>query len=134
MEETMSISVFTTTLLAVTLLHSASCSPRSISNEVQQLQQLECEPKLAAVNVVDHLGKVNELADKEFFPQVVAINRCLPECSFCGYPRRGVSNEPCLPDEDAIEQRKIVAFYFDGGEKKFSEVNVPEHTDCKCPH
>lgn len=133
-EEAMSTSVvLLTTLLAVTFLHSSSSLPHPTGEEVDQLQELECKPHLALVKVVDYLGKVDGLGDEQYFPKEVAIYRCLPSISFCGNYRLGVSYGTCQPDENGTKQHITEVYYFMGGEKIFQEVEIPEHTACKCP-
>lgn len=143
--ETMSTLIFLRTLLVVMFLHSASgsphgttkevqrpTSPKGISEEMQQLQQLGCKPRLAVVRIAEYIKKDNELLDKDYFPKVVPINRCLPITSFCGNYRLGAPNGTCLSDEKAVKQRNTTVFYYDDAKKILEEVEVSEDTACKC--
>lgn len=104
-----------------------------INLQENKLRSIECEPKPVVEKIVRYLEYHDDLADREHYPEVITVNRCLENSSFCGDPRFGKSYGPCLPDPGAIKQLSVSVFYNEGRKKIFKEVLVPEHTACKCP-
>ncbi|KAK8737471.1 hypothetical protein OTU49_004507 [Cherax quadricarinatus] len=96
------------------------------------LKSLGCHPVLQTVLLADQLEVHDDLIDYRFFPEVVAVNRCLEECSFCGSDRLGKQKGRCLPDLENVRERPVIVFYIDGGERHYREVLVTEHASCSC--
>lgn len=134
--------IVTVCVLAALCYQSVGGAPAAFEmedkyNEMLKLQQHElkslgCQPVLQKVVLADQLEVHDDLADKRFFPEVVAVNRCLEECSFCGSHSLGKTKGRCLPDPESVLERQYVVFYFEGGERHYREVLVPEHASCMC--
>lgn len=128
-----SVIMVATLLVSAVCLSSVSCQHNTIlHHQAQKLKNLLCEPKAVVVNIKDHLSLHDPLTDHEFFPREVAVNRCLPNQSFCGNYHLGVPIGECQPDPQGVAERGFVVYYFKGGEQKFQEVEVTEHRACVC--
>ncbi|KAG7161880.1 hypothetical protein Hamer_G007546 [Homarus americanus] len=128
-------------MTAIVLLQAVDSAPTTVDMahkpellkiQLNDLQTLGCKPMLQKVVLADHIKVRDDLADKMFFPQVAAINRCIEKCSFCGIHFIGMDKGHCLPDPEGVKKRKIIVFYVEGGKKHFRELEVIEHTSCKC--
>lgn len=125
-------------LMATVCLSRVSCAPNKKNMEerelfIQQktdLDKLKCKPVLSIVRLEGELEFHDSLADEDFFPRVVAINRCSGASSFCGNAAMGVPKGKCQPVK--IQKRKALAFYIKGSETISQEVLVNEHIACAC--
>lgn len=100
----------------------------------EDLVKLGCEPKPMLVNILEELDPLDPLADKNFFPKVVSVKRCLKTCSFCGFPLFGILNEKeCLPDPQGIAKLPVALSFNDGNEES-TIIDIDEHRLCVCSH
>ncbi|KAK7066556.1 hypothetical protein SK128_018243 [Halocaridina rubra] len=101
-------------------------------SQKEELATLGCKPVLQQLHLTELLGN-DELLDRLFFPQVVAINRCLPQCSFCGRHRLGKPTGTCVPDPDGMVEKVFVIFSYEKNkERTYHKVTALEHTRCMC--
>lgn len=119
------------TLLAMVLLSCVSCFPQEIRRQNNILKNLTCEPKAMAVSVSSITDFSNDVTDKTYFPQVVAVNRCLQDCSFCGNHFTGEKTGTCVPDETG-NHTVVVSYKGEGGRQLIQKIPVLEHKTCKC--
>ncbi|KAK8737470.1 hypothetical protein OTU49_004506 [Cherax quadricarinatus] len=103
-----------------------------LTRQQLDLKSMGCQPVLQKVVLADQLEVHDDLVDYRFFPEVVAVNRCLEECSFCGSHRLGKQKGHCLPDPENVTERPFIVFYIEGGERHYREVLVTEHASCSC--
>lgn len=126
-------------LMATVCFSGVSCAPKKTKNLEEQkmlkqqkidLDKMKCEPKLSVVQVEGELEFHDPLADEDFFPKVVAINRCSEAFSFCGNAAMGMPVGECQPVK--IKKRRISASYIKGSQMVSQEVLVNEHMACEC--
>lgn len=125
-------------VVAAVCVSGASCLPfkEEFTEEAKRLEadlrKLGCEPKPVLVNIMEELGPLDPLADKNFYPQVLSVNRCFKKCSFCGIPRYGMFNEKeCLPQPQGVVNRPVTVSFLEGNEED-KVIHVDEHTACEC--
>ena len=128
--------VFLVICMALPSLFSVSCLPgeldtRSILIKQQKdLRNLKCEPKPVLVTIKNELHPKDDLADKDYYPVVVSVNRCLKDCSFCGTSvLTGELDRICKPDPKGIVDRPVVLLVLGEGKQN---ITVKEHTVCRC--
>ncbi|KAG0719658.1 hypothetical protein GWK47_050044 [Chionoecetes opilio] len=114
-------------VLSVGLCLSAASS--KLTEQSEALEKLECEPKATWVYIASQLEPHDDLTDKNFFPHVVSVRRCLKECSFCGNPRWGMPDKTCKPDTTG--PKDVVAKLFNDVELTRT-ITLMEHKSCKC--
>lgn len=130
-------------LSAAMFVSGVSCLPTNDQTEKEMqkqrsgLRKLGCKPRPVVVNIVKELGPYNPLADRDFFPHVVAVKRCLKECSFCGTPEMGIPTKVCLPT--GTRNYTVVLSFMDSpkhvlfrGSPERQSIVVEEHTSCDC--
>lgn len=119
------------TLLVVCLAAAVGVSGVSCkltNDQIDALRKLGCEPRPVVVDIKKELGSADDRADREFYPHVVVVKRCLMQCSFCGTPELGVPEEECLP----TGSRKYTVDLSFAGIQKRESIEVEEHTACDC--
>lgn len=130
----MSLSVVTvaTLLVSAVCLSSASGLEEAIRQQLQELKNIRCEPKTVVANISDYLSVHDPLRDELYYPQMVAVNRCSLLQSFCGDSYFGVPTGECRPNPQDVVAVSVAVYYYNDGEKKMAEVQVPEHKACMC--
>ena len=124
------------TLIAAVCLASVSSLPSNkdthlmLKNQMQDLKKLVCEPKSVWVTIESQLEPHDDLADKDFYPIVVAVKRCLEQCSFCGNGAFGYYDKKCKV-KDIVEREVVVKLMYERAENtRF--VTIKEHESCEC--
>ncbi|KAG0712436.1 hypothetical protein GWK47_018461 [Chionoecetes opilio] len=93
------------------------------------LAKLQCEPKETWAYIGSHLPVHDDLLNKDYYPHVVTVRRCLEECSFCGDPITGVSDKTC--QVDTTGPKRVVVRLFNDDELT-RNITLIEHKTCKC--
>lgn len=103
----------------------------NIKQQVKDLQFLGCKPMLKKVRLTELLDPHDTLPDSIlFFPQAVAVRRCIEDCSFCGN-LGGTVTGVCLPVTK--EEKTFSVAYIDHSLKRqHRQMSVEEHTECAC--
>ncbi|MPC33141.1 hypothetical protein E2C01_026484 [Portunus trituberculatus] len=120
--------------MAAACLASVSCLPSDrntylmLKNQKEALEKLKCEPKAVWVTIESQLEFHDDLADKDFFPMVVSVKRCLEECSFCGNAALGVPSKKCKP-KDIVDRDIVVKLPYDEQESS-RFITIKEHKSC----
>lgn len=130
--------------VATVCLQAVGSSPTAISvqdghrheerliSQKEKLESLGCKPVYQVVNIIDHLKEHDDLHDKMFFPQVVAVKRCIESFGFCGHHTLGKTEGRCLPDPEGEEVLRVSLFHIVGGNRNYREMVIKEHSSCKC--
>lgn len=98
-----------------------------ILQQMEELETLRCEPRKLKIQVNTTLEDGDRLLSRDFYPQHVAVNRCLDVCSYCSGDGMCVS----VPEYEE-EKEFVVAFLDERNITLFRILTVTEHTLCKC--
>lgn len=98
-----------------------------ILQQMEELETLKCKPHKLKILVNTTLEDGDELLSTDFYPQHVAVYRCLDVCSYCSGDTRC---EPVPAYEE--EKQFLVAFLDEKNITLFRKLAVTEHTKCKC--
>ncbi|KAG0715454.1 hypothetical protein GWK47_011900 [Chionoecetes opilio] len=93
------------------------------------LGKLQCEPKETWVYIDSQLASYDDLPDKDYYPHVVTVLRCLKSCSFCGNSIWGVPRKTCKVDTKG-PKHVVVRLYNDVELSR--NITLIEHKTCKC--
>lgn len=98
-----------------------------ILQQMEELETLKCQPHKLKIQVNTTLEDDDELLSSDFYPQHVAVHRCLDVCSYCSGDAR------CKPVPAHEEEKQfLVAFLDERNITVFRTLVVTEHTECKC--
>ncbi|KAG7155465.1 putative PDGF/VEGF domain-containing protein 4 [Homarus americanus] len=104
-----------------------------IENQVKELQDMGCKPVMQKVLVVDLLDETDDLIEMlYFYPQAVAVRRCVEDCSFCGN-NHGKIKGRCVAS--SREEKTFVVTYYENTSpptKHQRTMTTVEHTQCGC--
>ncbi|KAG7161881.1 putative PDGF/VEGF domain-containing protein 2 [Homarus americanus] len=105
----------------------------SIVKQVEELQELGCQPVLKKVKVTDLLDPADDLVDMiMFYPHAVAVRRCDEDCSYCGNNHGSIRGH-CIAT--ASEKKSFVVAYYDLSlppKKHHRMMTAIVHTKCSC--
>lgn len=101
---------------------------RDIKHQIRQLKKMKCKPQRTKMYVADLLEETNELKFELLMPQVLAVRRCIPSCSYCG-DMYGLERSKCLSIKHKMKAFTIRHLDDQG---KWQYFKLPIRVDRKC--